>query len=380
MDFDFDDDQKAFRDAVAAALAGRADHDHVRAMLDDPRGVTDEFWSLAADLGWTGLLVPQEHGGLGRGMVDAVILLEEAGRVALPGPLFSSAVLATMAARRLGADDLLADLASGSARGTVAITEGSTGDPLGGIATRAERDGADTSATPWRLTGLKTVVLDGHTADWVIVAAQTPEGLGAFLVTDHGAEHVPGLDPTRKLARLVLDGTPARRLGGNADVTDILRRVIDDGAVGLAAELVGGMDRALELAVKYSHDRVQFGRPIGAFQAIRHMAAEMLQKVELARVGVHYAAWTSDEDTDDRVSSAALAKSWAAESAVAVTGDCIQIHGAVGFTWDADPHLYYKRAKVNDLLLGPQGWQRTRVADAVLGAATPSRPPTPAAA
>jgi alkylation response protein AidB-like acyl-CoA dehydrogenase len=361
VDFDFDEDQQAFRESVATVLSRQFDRDRIHALLDDERGFSDDFWALAADLGWTALLVPEEHGGLGQGLVDAVVLMEEAGRLPLPGPLFSSAVLATVAARRLGADDLLPGLADGSRRGTVAITEGSATDPLTDIRTTAEPDGDG-----WRLHGLKTFVLDGHTADWIVVAATTPEGLGAFLIEDHGATHVPGLDPTRKVAQLALDGTRARRLGP-ADATDVLQRIVDDAAVGLCAELVGGMERTLDLAVRYSNDRVQFGRPIGAFQAIRHMAAEMLQKLELARVGTHYAAWTSDGDADDRVQSVALAKSWAAEAAVAVTGESIQIHGAVGFTWQSDPHLFYKRAKVNDLLLGPQGWQRQRVADAVIG-------------
>lgn len=361
MDFDFSADQKAFRDSVSTALGREFDREAIHALLDDERGFTDDFWALAAELGWTGLLVPEEHGGLGLGLIDAIVLMEETGKLPLPGPLFSSAVLATIAARRLGADHLLEDLAAGRTRGTVAITERSASDPLAGIETRAERDGDG-----WTLHGVKTVVLDGHTADWIIVAATTDDGLGAFLVTDPLAEAVPSMDPTRKLARLALDGTAATRLG-DGDVTTTLQRVVDDASVGLCAELVGGMERTLDLAVQYSHDREQFGRPIGAFQAIRHMAAEMLQKVELARVGTHYAAWTSDEDADDRVSSVALAKSWAAEAGVSVTGDSIQIHGAVGFTWQADPHLFYKRAKMNDLLLGPQGWQRGRVADELLG-------------
>lgn len=364
MDFDFSEEQRAFRDSVAGALAREAEGGYVRAMLGDDAGVTDELWQTAAELGWTGLLVPEEHGGLGRGIVDATILLEEMGKLPLPGPFFSSAYLATLAARRLRADDLLADLAAGTARGTVAIEEGSAGDPLDGIGTRASRQNDG-----WALHGTKTVVLDGHTADWAIVAARTGDGgdLGAFVVDEPPAQAVPGMDPTRKIAELELDGTPARRLDGG-DATPTLRRLLDDAAVGLAAELVGASERALELAVSYSRDRVQFGRPIGSFQVIKHKAADMLELLELARVGVHYAAWTADEDTDDRARSAALAKGWAAEAANAVTADCIQIHGAVGFTWEADPHLFYKRAKVNDLLFGQAGWQRQRVADAVIGA------------
>jgi alkylation response protein AidB-like acyl-CoA dehydrogenase len=357
MDFDFSPEQHALRDAVRSTLANAAPSDYVRAMLEDERGFTDELWSALSELGWTGVLIPEEHGGLGLGLVDMVVLQEEMGKLPLPGPFFSSAIFATLAARRLGADELLADLASGAQRGTVAIEETSSRDPLAGVQTRATPAGDG-----WTLDGVKPVVLDGHTADWVIVAARTDEGLGAFLVTSPQATPVKTFDDTRKTARLAFEGTPARRLG-TGDATPALRRVMDDAAVALAAELVGCCEQALALASDYASVREQFGRPIGKFQAIRHMAAEMLQRTELTRVGTHYAAWVSDTDQADRERAAAMIKAWAAESAISVTGDCIQIHGGVGFTWEADPHLFYKRAKSNDLLFGQQGWQRTRVAD-----------------
>jgi alkylation response protein AidB-like acyl-CoA dehydrogenase len=169
------------------------------------------------------------------------------------------------------------------------------------------------------------------------------------------------------MARLELVSTPARRVGPDGDQTELLRRVLDDAAVMLCAELVGACDAAFALAADYSKVRVQFGRPIGTFQSIKHIAAEMLQALTLARVGTHKAAWASDVDAPDREVCAAMAKAWVGEAAVHVTGDTIQIHGGVGFTWDCDAHLYYKRAKANDLLLGRQGWQRRRVADLILG-------------
>ena len=364
MDFDFSPEQNALRDAVRDTLAREAPSDYVRRMLDDERGFTDEMWREVADLGWTGLLVPEEHGGLGLGLVDMVVVLEEMGRLPLPGPFLSSAVLATLAARRLGDDDLLADLASGVRRGTVAIEEvGTSGDPLAALATRATSNGDG-----WTLDGLKPVVLDGHTADWVIVAARAEDGLGAFLVEAPSASAVPGMDPSRKIARLELVSTPARRLG-TGDATGAWRRVLDDAAVALCAELVGACDQAFHIAAEYAKVRVQFGRPIGSFQAIKHMAADMVRDCTLARVGTHYAAWASDTEAPDREVAAAMAKGWVGEAAVHVSGDSIQIHGGVGFTWACDAHLYYKRAKVNDLLLGRQGWQRSRVADLLLGPA-----------
>jgi alkylation response protein AidB-like acyl-CoA dehydrogenase len=221
----------------------------------------------------------------------------------------------------------------------------------------------------WRLTGLKPAVLDAHTADWVVVVARTDDRIGAFLVEGPDATLVPGLDPTRQLARIEFDGTPARRLGEGVDIEAAMRRVIEDAGIGLCAELVGACDASLALATDYAKVRVQFGRPIGTFQAIKHIAADMVAATTLARVGTHYAAWASDTETDDREVAAAMAKSYAAEAAIHVTADTIQIHGGVGFTWDCDAHLYYKRAKANDLMLGRQGWQRARVADLVLGPA-----------
>ncbi len=361
MDFDFSAEQNALREAVRSTLEREAGGDFVQRMIDDERGFTDDMWAEVAELGWTGLLVPEEQGGLGLGLVDMVVVLEEMGKLPLPGPFLSSAVIATLAARRFGADDLLADLAAGAKRGTIAVDEiGIAGDPLDGLSTTATKSG-----DAWSLDGLKPAVLDGHTADWVIVAAVADDGVGAFLVEAPTGSVVPGLDPTRKLARLELSGTPARRLdGGEAE----WRRVLDDAAVALCAELVGACDRSLALATDYAKIRVQFGRPIGTFQAIKHIAADMVAATTLTRVGTHYAAWTSDTEAEDREVATAMAKSYAAEAAIHVTGDTIQIHGGVGFTWACDAHLFYKRAKANDLMLGRQGWQRARVADLILGA------------
>jgi alkylation response protein AidB-like acyl-CoA dehydrogenase len=361
VDFTFSDEQDALRDAVRSFLRHDAPGSYIRAMAEDPRGVTDELWHRIADLGWPGLLVPESQGGLGLGLVDMTVVMEEMGRLPLPGPFFSSAVLATLAARRLGADDLLAGLASGTLRGTVAVDEQGHGSPVDRVRTRARRRGAN-----WVLTGLKPLVLDGHTADWVIVVARTEEGLGSFLLQAPECEPVPTLDPTRKAARLALDERPAQRIGGPGDHTATWRRVVDDAAVMLAAELVGASDAALALAVEYAKVRVQFDRPIASFQAIRHKLVDMLHRLELARVGTHYASWTSDVDHPEREEAAAMAKGFAAEAAVFVTAEDIQVHGGVGFTWECDAHWYYKRAKQNDVLLGYQGWQRRRLADLVL--------------
>jgi alkylation response protein AidB-like acyl-CoA dehydrogenase len=347
MDFTFSDDQDALRDAVRSFLANEAPSTYVRAMADEERGFTDELWGKISGVGWPGLLVPEAQGGLGLGLVDMTVVMEEMGRISFPGPFFSSAVLATLAARYLGADDLLAPLASGTLRGTVALEEQGHGDPVDRVRTRARRKGAT-----WILNGVKVLVLDGHTADWVIVVARTEEGLGSFLIQAPDAEAIPTLDPTRKAARLVLEDTPAEPVGPLTDQTAIWRRI--------------ACDAALELAVEYAKVRVQFDRPIASFQAIRHKAVDMLHRLELSRVGTHYAAWTSDVDDPAREHAAAMAKSFVGEAAVFVSSEDIQIHGGVGFTWDCDAHFYYKRAKQNDAMLGYQGFHRQRLADLVL--------------
>lgn len=363
MDFTFSDDQDALRESVRSFLADRAPSTYVRAMGDDERGFDAGVWDQIVELGWTGILIPEEQGGLGLGLVDAVVVLEEMGRVPFPGPYFSSAIEATIAARRLGAFDLLEGLAAGTKRGTIALDELGHGDPVDRIRTRARRKGAD-----WVLSGLKPLVLDGHTADWVIVAARTQDGIGSFLIESPVAEYVPTMDPTRKAARLALEETPAIPLGPIGDHQAIWRRIADDATVGLAAELVGVCEGALEMAVDYSKARVQFDKPIATHQVIQHKIVDMLHKLELGRVGVHFAAWSSDVDDDHRSRAAAIAKSSMAEGAVFVTAENIQVHGAVGFTWDSDAQFFYKRAKQNDTLLGYQGWQRQRIADLVLDA------------
>jgi alkylation response protein AidB-like acyl-CoA dehydrogenase len=361
MEFTFSDEQDQLRESVRSFLAGRSPGDYVRSMMDDPAGFQPDVWQELVDLGWTGVLVPEAQGGLGLGMVDLVVVMEEMGRALFPGPYFSSAVLATLAAKRLGLDDRLASLGSGATRGTVALDEEGHGDVVERVRCRASR-----KTGRWLLNGLKPIVVDGHTADWCLVVARRQEGLGTFLLEAPRGELVPTWDLTRKVARLELRDTPATPVGPDGDHTARWRRVVDDAAVALCAELVGSMEAAHELAVEYAKVRVQFDRPIATFQVIKHKAVDMLHRIELSRVGTHYAAWASDVDEPVREEAAAMAKAYVAESANAVAGESIQIHGGVGFTWDADPHLHYRRAKQNDLLLGYHGIHRERLARLVL--------------
>jgi alkylation response protein AidB-like acyl-CoA dehydrogenase len=359
MDFTFSPDQEQLRAAVQSLLEKEAPIAYVRQMAEhDEAGITPAVWRAIVDLGWTGLLVPEEDGGLGLGLVDAVVVQEEMGRAVFPGPYFSSAILATLAARALGLHDRLAALASGIERGTVALDEAGTGNPLERVRVRADGRGRR-----YRIDGVKPMVMDARSADWVLVPARTRDGLRTFLVERPTAAAAPSLDITRKFARVELAGTRGLAVGPAGDQTALWQRVLDDAAVLIAAELIGVSEAANALALDYAQSRVVFEKPLSKFQVTRHKAVDMLHHIELAKVGVHYAAWASDVEAPDRESAAAMAKSYTAEAANYVTAECIQIHGGVGYTWDCDAHLFLRRAKVNDLLFGNQTWQRQRVAD-----------------
>ncbi len=365
MDFTFSPEQDALRHVARAFLAAEAPPTYVRAMLDDERGVTDELWAKTVELGWPGLLIPEARGGAGLGLLEGVVLCEEMGKLPLPGPWLASSFAATLLALRLGDDVVLDGLAAGRVRATVAVEETGTRDPLDAIATTARADGE-----VWTLDGTKPLVLDGHTADlaYVVARDEADAGLATFAVDGPTGELVPTLDVTRKVARLVLDGRPARRVGPPGDQRAALARVIDDIAILLCAESLGAGDRALQMATDYAKERVQFDRPIASFQAIRHKIVDMLHQLELARVATHYAAWTSVADDPAREAATASAKGFVAEAATMITGENIQVHGGMGFTWDIDCHLLFRRVKANDVLFGRQGWQRERVAALVIDA------------
>jgi alkylation response protein AidB-like acyl-CoA dehydrogenase len=356
VDFTFDAEQLALQDVARRAMADVGD-DTLRQLAEDPVGITPELWDRLVSLGWTTMLVPGE----GAGLLEACIVLEQMGRVPLPGPFFSSSVMATLAARALGADDLVAGLATGLQRGTVALHEQGHGHPLGTVRARARRKGAG-----WVVTGSKPTVMDGHSADWAIVVALTEEGIRSFLLPAPKAEVVPSLDPTRKLSRLVLEEELVEPLGPPGDQSPLWRRILDDVSVGLAAELVGVADRALEEAVEYAKVRIVFDRPIAEFQSVKHRIVDMYQSLEMARASVHFAAWASDTDSPERGRAAAMASAYASEAAVRVTGDNIQIHGGVGFTWANDAHFLFKRAKQNEVLVGGTGHQWGRVSDLLI--------------
>ncbi len=368
MEFTFSLEQEALRATVRAVLARESPRSLVRERADRDDRDPSVAWQQIVDLGWGAMLVPAAAGGLGLGLIDTVVAMEEIGRALYDGPFLSSGVLATLAARALGAGDLLTELATGSGRGAIALEEAGHGDPVARVATTARR----TAGGGYALDGTKPLVVDGDTCDWLIVAARHDDGtLGTFVVRKPPATPTPALDITRRFATIHLDGTRAEAVGPTGDHTAIWRRVTDDGAVALAAEMLGVAEAANTLALDYAQAREVFGKPLSKFQVTRHKAVDLLRDIELARVAVHYAAWATDADVPERADAAAMAKSYAAEAANHVTAECIQIHGGVGYTWECDAHLYLRRAKVDDLMLGNQAWWRSRLADSYFATLAP---------
>jgi alkylation response protein AidB-like acyl-CoA dehydrogenase len=358
VDFTFDAEQLALQEVARTALERECSLETVRDLADDPTGITPALWQTLVDLGWTSLLVPEEFGGTGTGLLEMCIVAEQMGRLPLPGPFFSSAIAATLAARALGATSLLGDLASGTRRGTIALGEQGHGDPLSTVRTRARRKSAD-----WVLTGEKPFVMDGHSADWIIVVARSEEGVRSYLLEGAEAELVPSLDPTRKLARLVLDETKVEPLGLVGSQGALWQRVQDDISIALAAETIGAADKALAEAIAYTSTRIVFDQPVSTYQTVRHKLVDMFQLVEMGRAGVQFAAWASDTDAPEREHAAAMAHSYASEAGVKVTGDNIQLHGGVGFTWADPAHFLFKRVKQNEVLAGGVGPARHRLAE-----------------
>jgi alkylation response protein AidB-like acyl-CoA dehydrogenase len=356
-------EQEELRASVRRFLADRAPLTRVRALMDD--GETDwAVWEQAgSQLGLQGLAIPEAYGGAGFGFAEQAIVLEEFGAALYGGPYLASAVLAATAllaspdegARR----GLLPDIASGQTVATLAFTEdGGSWDP-GAIRLSAVKDGE-----AWRLDGHKSFVLDGATAGLILVVAATDAGLSLFAVEGDEVARtaLPTLDQTRQLARLEFAGVTGRLIGSPGDGAAVLDRVLDVAAIALAAEQLGGAQRALDMAVEYAKIRRQFDRPIGSFQAIKHRCADLLLEVESLRSAVGYAAAAVAEDSPEIPVLASLVKAYASETYFHVAAENIQIHGGIGFTWEHDAHLYFKRAKASELFLGDGAYHRERLA------------------
>ncbi len=323
---------------------------------------------MGEQMGLQGLAIPEEYGGSGYSFVELGIVLEEMGRALLCAPFFSTAVLAANTLIHSGDDAAkqahLPGIASGETIATVAYVEPSGKWDESGITMEASGSGSDVT-----LSGTKSFVIDGHVANLIIVAAKSPAGTSLYAVQGDASgltrTSLSTMDQTRKQAKLDFDNTPATLIGEEGKGWEILSNVLDLVAVGLAAEQVGGAQMVLEQAVEYAKVRVQFGRPIGSFQAIKHKCADMLLEVESAKSAAYYGLWCAAEMNDELASTASLAKAYCSEAYFHAAAENIQIHGGIGFTWEHPAHLYFKRAKSSELMFGDPTYHREQLAQRI---------------
>ena len=378
MDFGFSAEQDMLRQTARAFLAENSPPSFVRQMMEDERGYKPELWKDMADLGWLGLAFPEEYGGQGLGFVDLTVILEEMGAVLLPSPFFSSVLLAGQTILIGGSEaqkkTYLAKIADGSLIATLAMTEPSGRFDAEGISEVT----ATATADGFSISGTKLFVPDAHVADVMVVAARTKEsddksdGISLFLVEANSPGMATTLlktmDQTRKQCEVVFDNVTVGRdsLIGMIDMGwPILQKVLNIATAALCAEMVGGAQRVLDMSVAYAKERVQFGRPIGSFQAIKHKCAEMMLQVESAKSAAYYAAWAVDEDAPEAPLAVSMAKAYCSDAYRYTAGEGIQVHGGIGFTWEHDMHLYFKRAKYAEFAFGDATYHRELVAQEI---------------
>lgn len=369
MQFAFTDEQHQYRDIVSRFCRDRSPSSRVRSQMSSETGFDRELWEqLSTDLGLSGIQVPEAMGGQGFSAVELGIAMEEMGRVNFCGPYFASSVLATSALLNGASEEqqreCLPQLCSGSRIAALALAEpGGSWDPGLIRATAVQSNGQ------WQIDGCKSYVIDGHIADLFIVAARRPgseglDGLSLFLVPVNApglsVTALESLDSTRRLARVQFNGVQASLMGVADQAAAGLGRTLDEATVALAAEMVGGAQALLDSAVGYAKTRVQFGRVIGSFQAIKHKCADMLLDIEFARSAAYRAAELAACDADEFTEAASIAKALASDAFMQAATETLQIHGGIGFTWDNDTQIYYKRARSSSVLLGSATEHRDR--------------------
>ncbi len=374
MDFGFSEEQEMLRDAAKRFLADNCSTKFVRQMMADATAHDPAFWQKLVQQGWPGLLIPEQYGGAHGTFLDMTVIVEELGKALAPGPFFAAALMGVPALLEGGSDALkkefLPKIAEGKFIPTVAIAEASGRFDAGGIELKAAKKGSG-----YTLNGEKFFVPDAHVADAIIVAARTggagENGITLLCVPSNA----PGLsitqlktvDMTRRMCHLKLDNVAADTVIGTPDNGwAVLRRVLDVATSALSTEMVGTAQKSLDIAVDYAKTRVQFGKPIGSFQAVKHKCVDMMVAVENARSLAYYAAWTVDERVPEAQSAVPMAKAYASDMAKNVTSESIQVHGGIGFTWEHDCHLYHRRALAGEANLGNAPIHRETVARVLL--------------
>lgn len=374
MNFGFTEDQEALREATRKFLDNECPTTFVRKMMADETAHATELWKKIAQLGWLGIIVPEEFGGSGGSFLDLVVILEEAGKSLLPGPFFATALLGTTAILGGGSADqksaLLPQIVEGDQVVTLALAEKSGRYDAAGVTLSALAKGND-----FVLSGEKFFVPDAHVADHIVVAARTAQGsspedgITLFLVDAKApgvtTTQLKTVDMTRRQCHVALQDVAVARtqvLGEVGKGWAVLRRVLDQAIAGLCAEMVGTGQKALDMAVAYAKERVQFGKPIGSFQAVKHKCVDMMVQVENARSLTYYAAWTVDENVDEAKQAVPMAKAYCSDMAKTVTSEAIQVHGGIGFTWEHDMHLFYRRGLASEAAFGSAPVHREVVA------------------
>jgi alkylation response protein AidB-like acyl-CoA dehydrogenase len=357
MEFGLSESQDFLKNSAHKFFAGECPAAEMRRLMETDTAYDSSLWSKLTEQGYTGITFPEAYGGVGLGKVELMLLMEEAGRALLPGPFFSTVVLAGSVLEAAGnpahKEKYLAPICRGEVRATVALLEASAS---------WNRDDVRLSAANGKLTGEKFFVSDAGVADFIVVVARN----GAFVVDSkaRGLKISPmsGMDLTRKLYKVEFSNTPAEPIGGTTD----LPRAFDIATAALAAELVGGMQRILDMTVEYAKTRKQFGKPIGMFQAVQHQCADMYLETESSRSAVYYAGWALEENSPDAATAVSIAKMYASDAARTVGNRSIQIHGGMGFTWENDLHLFYRRAKASETAFGDATFHRERIASMVI--------------
>lgn len=370
MKFSFTEEQQEFRGIVRRFLDDKSPASEVRRLMETETGVDKDVWrQLSQELGLTAVHIPEAYGGQGFGVSELAIATEEMGRALLCAPYFASTVLAATAILKAGTEEqkraLLPGIAAGETIATLAVAEANGRWDADGVATTAMASGGK-----YKLDGVKSFVLDGHSAGLIVVAARQPgskgaQGLSLFTVRGDAAglqrQRLDSMDRTRKLARLTFTGVEATLLGQEAAAAGSLRATLDIAAICLANEMIGGAERLRESGIEFANMRVQFGRAISSFQSLKHKAADLLLNVELAKSAAYYAAAAVDENDPEVPALASLAKAAASDAYMQAAIDTVQFHGGIGFTWDNDTQLWFKRAKSSEVFLGTAAEHRERL-------------------
>jgi alkylation response protein AidB-like acyl-CoA dehydrogenase len=357
MEFGLSESQEILRDSARKFFAGECPMEEVRRLMETDSAYDEKLWAKLADQGYTGIIFPEEFGGVALGKVELVLLMEEAGRALLPGPFFSTVALAGAVLDAVATPELkkkyLTPICEGKARSTVAFLEASASWNVADL---------KISATSSKLNGEKLFVTDAAVADFILVVAKD----GVYVVNSKAAgmaiTPMAGMDMTRKIYVLKFKDTPADKIG---DVTN-LSKALDIATAALVGEMVGGMQRTLDVTVEYAKMRKQFGKPIGMFQAVQHHCADMYLETESSRSAAYYAAWALEENTPEASVAVSIAKAYASDAGRTVGNRGIQVHGGMGFTWENDIHLFYRRAKASETAFGDSIFHRERIARQVI--------------